>query len=171
MLILMKDIPEIICNFLTANNIGYNRIFHNPITTIDEGRTIALSTGIEPCKSLFLGDRQKQFYLFLTLGEGHVDLKNLAKVIQSSRLSFVDAATLETNLNTVPGAVSPLSLIFDCNQKVNSVIDRRILTNRELILALCVNDQSVVVETQDFINHFFVACNHNNYRIIDIQAH
>lgn len=48
-----------IADFLSEKNIGYMRYQHESIFTVEDGQKIADALGIEPCKTLFLVNRQK----------------------------------------------------------------------------------------------------------------
>lgn len=161
---------EHIINFLNEHNVAYQCYRHKPIYTIDDGMEIAEAIGIKPCKCLLLVNRQHQHYMLLTQGDTDVDLHLLAGFIHSSRLSFATADTLETLLHTSPGAVSPLGFIFDTGYLIGLILDERILQYRKIMMASCANDESIVMETQDFINTFLPSVNRSNYKIVKTNA-
>ena len=162
---------EHIINFLNEHNIAYQCYRHKPIYTLDDGVEITEAIGIKPCKCLLLVNRRHQHYMLLTQGDTDVNLHLLAGLIHSSRLSFATADALDTLLHTIPGAVSPLGLIFDTELLVRLMLDERVLQCQKLMMAPCVNDESIVMETQDFINIFLPASKHPNYQIIKSVNH
>lgn len=161
---------EYIINFLKEHNIAYQCYSHQPIYTLEDGLEIAKQTGIKPCKCLLLVNRQFQHYMLLAQGNEYINLHYVADLIHSSHLSFASTETLETLLHTTSGAVSPLGLIFDITGRVGLIIDERILQFRELMLAPCVNDKSIIMKTQDFISVFLPASKHPNFQIIKTET-
>lgn len=162
---------EHIINFLNEHNIVYQCYPHKPIYTLDDGLEITEAIGIKPCKCLLLVNRQHQHYILLTQGDTNVNLHLLAGLIHSSRLSFATADALDTLLHTIPGAVSPLGLIFDTEQLVGLIIDKKISQCDKIMLAPCVTDKSIIMKTHDFINIFLPASKHSNYQIIKRVNH
>jgi conserved hypothetical protein len=158
----MDTIQEIAV-FLSDKNIGYMRYQHKPIFTIEDGQEIGDALGIEPCKTLFLVNRQKQPYMLLTMGDKRISLSDFAVQIGSSRLSFASTDELISYLHSSPGAVSPLGLVFDREHKIKLYIDSDVLTKDFIALHPCVNNESYVFKTSEFINTFLPAVGHNDY--------
>lgn len=157
------DTTQEIAVFLSDNNIGYMRYQHKPIFTIEDGQEIADALGIEPCKTLFLVNRQKQPYMLLTMGDKRISLSEFAVQIGSSRLSFASTGELISYLHSSPGAVSPLGLVFDREHKIKLYIDSDVLTKDFIALHPCVNNESYVFKTSEFINTFLSAVGHGDY--------
>ena len=67
-----------------------------------------------------------------------------------SRLSFGDADTLLNMLGVTPGAVNPLSLLFDPEHKIHLVIDADILQWERACMHPGVNTKSIAVSMDDF---------------------
>lgn len=149
--------------FLSDKNIGYMRYQHKPIFTVEDGREIADALGIEPCKTLFLVNRQKQPYMLLTAGDKRISLSDFAGQVGSSRLSFASTDELISYLHSSPGAVSPLGLVFDREHKIKLYIDSDVLTKDFIALHPCVNNESYVFKTSEFINTFLPAVGHDDY--------
>lgn len=152
-----------IADFLSEKNIGYMRYQHKPIFTVEDGQEIADELGIEPCKTLFLVNRQKQPYMLLTTGDKRISLSDFAGQVDSSRLSFASTAELMSYLHSSPGAVSPLGLVFDRAHKIKLYIDRDVLKKQFIVVHPCVNNESYVFKTADFINMFLPTVGHNDY--------
>lgn len=159
------NINQEIAEFLSTNRINYRRYQHKPIFTVEDGLEIASELGIEPCKTLFLVNRQKQLYMLLTAGDKRISLSDFARQVGSSRLSFATADELMSYLHTTPGAVSPLGLIFDYDHKIKLYIDRDITAKEFIALHPCVNNESFVFETAVFLNSFLPAAGHSDYTL------
>ncbi len=155
-----------IAEFLSERGIEYTRYQHKPIFTVEDGQEIADALGIDPCKTLFLVNRQKQPYMLLTAGNKRISLSDFAGQVGSSRLSFASTDELISYLHTSPGAVSPLGLVFDRKHIIKLYIDNDVLTKDCIALHPCVNNESYVFKTLEFINTFLPAVGHKDYVLI-----
>ncbi|MBB3259182.1 Ala-tRNA(Pro) deacylase [Paraburkholderia bannensis] len=95
---------------------------HRAVLSVDEFH--ALESGLVGaiCKNLLIRDRNG-LYLLVVPASKSVDLKALARHLESSRLSFADAVQLEAKLGTWSGALSPLALANDTEEEIALVID------------------------------------------------
>lgn len=152
-----------IADFLSEKNIGYMRYQHEPIFTVEDGQKVADALGIEPCKTLFLVNRQKQPYMLLTAGDKRISLSDFAGQVGSSRLSFASTDELISYLHSSPGAVSPLGLVFDRDHKIRLYIDSDVLKKPFIVVHPCVNNESYVFKILEFINKFLSAVGHSDY--------
>lgn len=162
----MNDI-DCIYNYLNRHCINYSTISHQPINTINEGIQFAHSLGFEPSKCLLLVNRQHQYYMIIARGNGIIDLQLLAQQINSSRLSFVSIEDLKRMLHTLPGAVSPLELIFDEQQHINFIVDNSLLATNGILLASGINTVSIIMTPQELLNKFLPATSHS-YTIVTL---
>lgn len=163
------DASDFIVDFLNGRHIAYECHSHKPVSTVEEGMDVAESLGIAPCKCLLLVNRQHQYYMLLIQGDGAVDLRLVAALVQSSRLSFVRPEILAELLHTIPGAVSPLALVFDTEQQIKLLIDEKLLSAEQIMMAPCVTDKSIVMKTWDFIDIFLHAAGHFGYQTLSIE--
>lgn len=159
-----------IMRFLDALSLPYLLYRHEPMQTIEACQKIA---GIDwetsaMCKNLFLCNRQESlFYLLLLQHDRPYKTAVVSKLLGVSRLSFARPETLLEYLKLEPGAVNPLSLIFDKDTKIQLAIDSVLLSNRRLLFHPGVNDMSVSLAAYDFLNLFLPACRHQPV-VIDI---
>ncbi len=101
--------------------------------------------------------------MLLTTGDRRISLSDFAGQVDSSRLSFASTAELMSYLHSSPGAVSPLGLVFDREHKIKLYIDRDVLKKQFIVVHPCVNNESYVFKTADFINMFLPTVGHNDY--------
>lgn len=100
-----------------------DRVEHPPVHTVEEARPHWSTLAGAHTKNLFLKDKDALF--LVTLGaETRVDMKALAPLLGTKRLSFASADRLMQHLGTAPGAVSPLSLVKDEARAVRFAIER-----------------------------------------------
>ena len=79
---------EYIYVVLKKIGISYERSSHASIMTVVEGTEIAKELDVTPCNNLFLVNKQKEYFLYLLLGDKKSSAKLLAEQVDSSHLSF-----------------------------------------------------------------------------------
>lgn len=156
------DVNQIIAEFLSKNNIEYTRYTHKPIFTVEDGGEIAEEIGIEPCKTLFLLNRQRQPFMLLIDGKKTIPLSEFARQTGSSRLSFASPDILFSYLRATAGAVSPLGLLFDNEHKIRLYIDKQVLERELIAMHPCVNTETYVFRCSEFL-HYLASVNHSYY--------
>jgi Ala-tRNA(Pro) deacylase len=116
---------NIIEEYFQKLDISFERFKHRPLHSVEESLGYYKEIGIPENKSLFLRDKKKKRYFLLIMsGEKRADLKNLAKIFNEPKLSFVSENGLREILNTLPGAVSPFGLIFDKIPRIEVFLDK-----------------------------------------------
>jgi Ala-tRNA(Pro) deacylase len=101
---------------------------HEHADTMEDCLLIESVLGGKICKNLFLCNRQgTEFYLLMMPGDKPFKTKYLSGQLGCARLSFADAEHMARYLETIPGSVSALELIFDRENRVKLVIDRDLL--------------------------------------------
>ena len=108
--------------------IPYVRVDHDHADTIEFCREVEEVLGSRICKNLFLCNRQQtEFYLLMMPGDKPFKTKYLSAQLACSRLSFADGGHMEQYLQTVPGSVAALELLFDREHRVQLVIDQDLM--------------------------------------------
>ena len=108
--------------------ISYLRMDHDATDTIELCEEIEKLLGCRICKNLFLCNRQQtDFYLLMMPGDKPFKTKFLSAQLGCSRLSFAGDEHMKELLQTIPGSVSAMELLFDTEGKVKLVIDRDLL--------------------------------------------
>ena len=83
--------------------------------------------------------------------------KYLSKQINSARLSFADAASMERLLNVTPGSVSVLGLAFDTGRQVRLIVDRDLLGQEYIGFHPCINTSTLKLRFADLTERFLPA--------------
>ena len=110
--------------------ISYVRVDHDHADTIEICHEVEKVLGSKICKNLFLCNRQQtDFYLLMMPGDKPFKTKFLSAQLGCSRLSFADDGHMRDCLQTVPGSVSALELLFDTDRRVQLVIDRDLMAD------------------------------------------
>jgi len=100
-------------------NIEYTEHEHKAVFTVDEANALDINLPGKHCKNLFLRNRKGNIHYLLVI-EDHkrVDLKNLAREIESTPLSVASEERLFKYLGLTPGSVTPFGLINDTQKEV-----------------------------------------------------
>ena len=124
---------EAIYDRLAELGISFTRVDHEAADNMEDCRKIEEVLQGKICKNLFLCNRQQtEFYLLLMPGEKPFKTKYLSVQAGCTRLSFADADHLRTLLQTIPGSVSALELLFDTEGKIRLLMDRDLEKEEEI---------------------------------------
>ncbi len=141
---------------LNALEIAFDRYEHEAPISMDDCFRIGENIGCMHCKNLFLCNRsQTEFYLLLIEGNKRFRTATVSKLLGVSRLSFATPEHMSDKLNVMPGAVTPLGLMFNSNKDVRVVIDSDVLKHEYVLVHPCISTASIKVRVDDlmrFIN-------------------
>ena len=151
--------PETLLLLLDRLQIAYVVYRHPPLRTVEDSKAHRDNMPGLHVKNLFLRDRKKQNFLLVLEEDRQIDMKSLNKKIGCDRLSFGSAERLFEMLGVRPGAVSPLTLINDPDQKVNLVLDNALHTNEMVYAHPLVNDMTLGIEGSH-LQQFFAYTGH-----------
>ena len=117
-------------DLLDRLGVEYERVDHAPAMTMEVCQEIDQTLHAVICKNLFLCNRQQtDFYLVMMPGDKPFKTKFLSAQLGCARLSFADGDHMAQYLQTTPGSVSALELLFDKENKVRLVIDRDLMND------------------------------------------
>lgn len=115
---------ERVLEFLDQNELHYERVDHPPVFTCEQAQELVPPLTGQRTKNLFLRDRSgKRHFLVVVPPEKSVDLKRLASVIPSSKLSLGSPERLQKHLGVEPGSVTLLGLLNDAENRVEVILD------------------------------------------------
>lgn len=115
---------EDIYELLEKENISYSKKEHPAVYTMDDMVKEGLLDEGVLCKNLFLRDqRGKNHFLVTTVGDKKINLKELAKRVDSKPFSFASEERLDKYLHLKKGSVSPLGLLNDDSNTVTFILD------------------------------------------------
>lgn len=155
--------------FLTHAGISYQRYAHPAVLTSAEAAAcLEDAPGVEG-KNLFLQDKKGSRYLLLmTLESKRVDLKAWARSQGLGKLSFAEVEMLSTLLKVGRGAVGPLALIHDEQQRIAVFVDRQLWQQGVVRCHPLVNTASLIL-TLESLQHFLELTGHTLH-IVDVPA-
>lgn len=116
--------------------------------------------GVMP-KNLFLTPRNHaSHHLLIARAEAPFRTSRISRQLGVSRLSFATAEELMEMLRTLPGAISPMGLLFDREKKVRLAIDRALRGEERLLFHPCVNTATLAISGADFFGRLLPALGH-----------
>ena len=156
--------------WLDELHIPYETFSHPATFTMEECEAVKAAIGAHVFKNLFLCNRQKtQFYLLLLPSDKPFKTKYLSAQLGCARLSFADAEAMEQLLHIHPGAVSPMGLMNDREQRVRLVVDRDLLQEGHVGCHPCVNTATLRLALHDLLEVFAPSVGHS-YTLVDLPV-
>ena len=147
--------------FLDGLSIPFSRIDHEEVHTMEDCEAIDRALGGEICKNLFLCNQQKTtFYLLMIREDKAFKTKDISKQLGVSRLSFASPEHMQHYLHVLPGAASPMGLLFDSARDVRLVIDRDVIQSEYLGCHPCANTASIKLSMRDFLDKYLPVTGH-----------
>ena len=141
---------------LEGQGIAVDIHHHAPLRTVADSQSLRGEIEGAHIKNLYLRDNKKNNFLVVADEQLAIDLKSLGPQIGASRLSFGSADRLMEFLGVRPGAVSPLALINDPDQKVQLVMDKSLLEADRINVHPLVNDMALTIPVsglEAFLDH------------------
>lgn len=145
---------------LSDMEISYEYISHPAVFTSDQANEVHPELRGAHCKNLFVKDRTNQKWLLTIPDDKKTDLKHVASVIGSSRLSFCNSDELMECLGVTPGSVTPLAVINDTQNKVILYVDETVMNWDVIRCHPLINTATISISGVDF-RKFIAYCNHD----------
>lgn len=110
---------------LDAKGVTYEVLEHEAVYTMEDMDRAGITAKGGVCKNLFLRDAKgKKHFLVTVPEERRVDLKMLADIIGSTKLSFASTDRLSAYLGVAQGCVSPFGVLNDESLSVTVIFDQ-----------------------------------------------
>ncbi|MBR4098383.1 MAG: prolyl-tRNA synthetase associated domain-containing protein [Clostridium sp.] len=134
--------------------IAYTRVDHEHADTMEDCLIIEEVLGARICKNLFLCNRQQtEFYLLLMPGDKPFKTKFLSAQLDCARLSFAGDEHMKELLQTIPGSVSALELLFDKEKRVRLVIDKDLMKDESISGHPGISTSTVRLRREDMLRY------------------
>ena len=114
--------------------IAHETVRHPAVYTVEESLRVVGELPGGHFKNLFLRDKPGRMWLVVMPAERSIDLKRLAALLGTSRLSFANAARMERYLGVGAGAVTPFAVVNDHEHAVTVVLDEDLLSRDRINL-------------------------------------
>jgi Ala-tRNA(Pro) deacylase len=150
--------------WLETNNIQYKLFTHPAVFTVPEAKLHSAHITGSHCKNLVLKNKKSgQLYLVTIPYDKSLDLKEFRKMISAPKVRFADEEDLADLLGLTPGAVSPLGLINDKENKVIFWIEQRIWNSELICCHPNINTETLQIPKDDF--HKLIKLTNNDFEI------
>ncbi|MBL0948077.1 prolyl-tRNA synthetase associated domain-containing protein [Brevundimonas sp.] len=123
---------------------------HPAVFRVDQGHAIKAALPGTHTKNLFLKGRGGQLWLVSARQDTTIDLKRLAKLLGSDRLSFAPEEAMVETLGVTPGSVTALGLVNDTEGRVQFVLDRALWTADVVNFHPLTNTATTALDQTDF---------------------
>ena len=157
----MASVKEDVLSALGALGVSYELLEHAPVHTMEDCKAAEEALGGVMPKNLFLTPRNHaSHHLLIARAEAPFRTSRVSRQLGVSRLSFATAEELMDMLRTLPGAISPMGLLFDGEKKVRLAIDRELRGEERLLFHPCVNTATLAISGADFFGRLLPALGH-----------
>ncbi|MCA9791758.1 MAG: prolyl-tRNA synthetase associated domain-containing protein [Candidatus Eremiobacteraeota bacterium] len=161
--------PEPLYAFLAEQGIDYRRHDHPPVFTCQEAERLVPAMAAARTKNVFVRDRPGKRHFLVVVGyDKRVDLKRLAEVLETSKLSLGSPERLMKHLGVEPGSVTILGLLNDQQGQVELVLDQPIAEAPSVRCHPLVNTSTLELEAEG-LTRFLEATGHQP-RIIAVPG-
>lgn len=135
---------------LKREHIEYKEFFHEAVYTSLEGHSLALPHEEAEAKNLFL--KGKKSYVLITVKSNkRVDLKAMGKALEVGSLSFGKEEDLRNILSLSPGAVTPMGLLNDKENRVLFFLDEDFKSSLIYVHPM-ENTSSILLSAESLLN-------------------
>ena len=157
----MASVKEDVLSALGALGVPYELLEHAPVHTMEDCKAAEEALGGVMPKNLFLTPRNHAtHHLLIARADAPFRTARVSRQLGVSRLSFATAEELMEMLRTLPGAISPMGLLFDGEKKVHLAIDRALRGEERLLFHPCVNTATLAISGADFFGRLLPALGH-----------
>ncbi len=137
---------ESLLQFLSANNIEFQRCDHPAVFTVEEANRLVPQLPGAKTKNLFLRDRKgRRHFLVVIPGNKQINMKELSGLLDAKNVSFASPERLLKYLGITPGSVSLLALFNDKEHHVELFIDEDLWKADALLCHPLVNTATLVI--------------------------
>jgi len=142
---------ESLKQWLRQHNIHYILHTHPAVFTVPEAKEHCGHIPGTHCKNLFLKNKKSgQLYLVTIPDEKRLDLNQFRKSIGAPKVRFAEPEDLLKILGITPGAVSPIGLVNDIENKVIFIVDQEIWNAKEICCHPNINTETLQIPGPDF---------------------
>lgn len=150
-----------IFKILDELKINYDVLEHQAVYTVEEAKHLEDMIEGLGCKNIFLTDKKGNYFLLVLEENKKANLKELAKLLNVSKLTFASEEALQEILGLEPGSVTPLSIINDKENKILLIIDNDIV-DKKILVHPNTNTKTMSIEFKDieklieYTNHKYI---------------
>ena len=146
--------------FLESTGADYTWLAHGLKFAVSEYEEVCKALDIKIIRNIFLENKKGQLFLLMIHADKKFVTKNVSHTIGSSRLQFASAEKLMDAMQSEPGGVSNLALIFDTDNKVQLVVDKDLLDAPYMGMVPASRTKSLRMTPQDWLEKVVPAMRH-----------
>ena len=142
---------ESLKNWLSAHNIDYILHQHPAVFTVPEAKIHCGHIEGTHCKNLFLKNKKTdQFYLVTIPQDKRLDLNEFRRMVGAPKIRFAEAEDLSNVLGITPGAVSPIGLVNDIENRTIFIVDAEVWDANEICCHPNNNSETLQIPGSEF---------------------
>ncbi|MFX1489443.1 MAG: prolyl-tRNA synthetase associated domain-containing protein [Promethearchaeota archaeon] len=142
---------EALKKWLADHHINYILHTHQAVFTVPEAKIHCGHIPGTHCKNLFLKNKKTgQLYLLTFPNDKQLDLNQFRKMIGAPKVRFAGPEELSDVLGITAGAVSPIGLVNDTEDKVIFMVDEQIWNAEEVCCHPNINTETLQISISDF---------------------
>ncbi len=155
------ELQEKVYQALAELQIPYARVDTDEVITMEDCIAVNEKLDMKMVKTLFLCNRQQtEFYLFITCADKPFRSKDFSTALDIARVSFAPAEMMETMLGTKIGAATVFSSLLDCENKVQIVFDKDVLSEEYYGCSDGTTTGYMKIRTEDIVRKFLNYAKH-----------
>lgn len=131
---------------LSANNINYQTIEHEPVYTSEQAERISGLALNQGAKSLLL-KADKAFVLIVLPGDRRIDFGKLKQTLAVKKVRFAGEEEVRTVMHCTLGACYPIGSFLG----LRTIADPSLLENETIVFNPGVNDKSIILKSEDYV--------------------
>ncbi|RLK63122.1 prolyl-tRNA synthetase associated domain-containing protein [Atopobacter sp. AH10] len=145
----------------------YHIVEHEAALTTEQADSFIEGMEGVRTKSMFLTNKKKTaFYLLVMDDSKRMDMEKVCEIVGEKRLKMASSASLEEQMQTKPGVVSPFGLMNNEGKNIHVYFDREILLEKIQTFHPNDNTKTIFLKTEDVLS--FVKSIGFDYHIVDL---
>lgn len=149
---LLEQAEQMVYNYLRERQLAFIAYHHLETPTAEHVAHLEISIRGRHCKNLFLrNSKGDQLFMLIAPHDLQVNLRAVARQINSTRLSFADAESMLDLLGLEPGSVSPFGLLNDLEHQITLLLDKRLFDYDFINFHPNVNTATISLSFNDFL--------------------
>lgn len=147
----MYKMDDKLKQWLVDHDIYYISHTHPAVYTVPEAKIHCGHIPGTHCKNLFLKNKKtEQLYLVTFPHDKRMNLNQFRKMTKAPKIRFAGPEELKETLGITPGAVSPIGLVNDVENKVIFIVDEEIWNAEEICCHPNVNTETLQIPKNEF---------------------
>ncbi|MCH7568165.1 MAG: hypothetical protein IIA87_01975 [Nanoarchaeota archaeon] len=136
-------------NYLEKNNVKYVLHKHPAVFTVKESKRLKKNIPGLNCKTLFLKDNKRKFYLVGMPADKRLDNKKLRAHLNIRKIRFGTVEELKDKVNLTPGSVSIFGMIYINSYNIKLILDKEVWESDVVGFHPNINTETLEIKHED----------------------